>query len=127
MTRLRPKLGRLCRGLGYLAAGLLLIAPLAQAETDQLQKALTQTEASLRSLGQGDTQGAAAHAEAAKTHLDIAAREARGQTLQDLKACATRLKEAEQLARKVQTAKAQAAAEKARDSLKQWVQVDQNQ
>ena len=54
----------------------LLSQPAVQADTDQLQSALIQTEASLKSLEQGDTPGAAAHAEAARSHLEIAAHDA---------------------------------------------------
>ena len=58
----------------------LLLTQPTQADFDQLPIALIQTEASLKSLEQGGTQGAAAHAEAARSHVEIAARDATGQT-----------------------------------------------
>jgi hypothetical protein len=121
MTRQRPNPGRLSRCLVTLAIDLLLLAPLAQADTDQLQKALIQTEASLKSLEQGDAQGAAAHAEAAKMHVDVATRESKGRTRVQMRACRKQLSNAEQLSRKHQTGKAKIAAGKARNSLKQWL------
>jgi hypothetical protein len=104
----------------FLTAGLLLIGPLVQADTDQLQKALIQTEATLMSLDQGDAQVAAAHAAAARTHLEIAARDATGQTIRDMSACQKQLKEAEQRSKKDQRDEARVAATKARDRLQQW-------
>lgn len=110
---------RLNRCLGALVVGLLLLAPPAQADTDQLQKALTQTEASIESLTKGDAQEAAVHAEAAKMHLDIAARDSKGITLQKMELCKNQLSNAEQLSRKNQPKKAKFAAGKALIGLKQ--------
>lgn len=103
-----------------LTACLLLTQYPVQADNDQLQKALIQTEATLMSLDQGDAQVAAAHAAAARTHLEIAARDATGQTLRDMSACQKQLKEAEQRSKKDQRDKATVAATKARDRLQQW-------
>jgi hypothetical protein len=97
---------------------LLLIQPLALARSDQVHKALMQAEASLRSLDQGDTQGAAAHAEAAQSHVDIALRDTTGESLQRLKGCKTKLQETQQEANKDRISKAKASAIKARDDLK---------
>jgi hypothetical protein len=97
---------------------LLLIQPLALARSDQVHQALMQAEASLRSLDQGDTQGAAAHAEAAQSHVDIALRDTTGESLQRLKGCKTKLQETQQEANKDRISKAKASAIKARDDLK---------
>ena len=97
---------------------LLLIQPLALARSDQVHKALMQAEASLRSLDQGDTQGAAAHAEAAQSHVDIALRDTTGESLQRLKGCKTKLQETQQEANKDRISEAKASAIKARDDLK---------
>lgn len=99
----------------------LLPQPAVQADNDQLQSALIQTEASLKSLEKGDTQGAAAHAEAARSHVEIAAREVSGQTLRDISACHKQLKEAEQRLKNDQKEKAKVVASQARDLLKGWV------
>jgi hypothetical protein len=102
----------------------LLPQPAVQADTDQLQSALIQTEASLKSLEEGDTPGAAAHAEAARSHVEIAARDATGQTLRDLTTCQKQLKDAEQRAKNDQRNKAKVAATQAREMLKGWVKPD---
>ena len=107
-----------------LAACLLLIQYPLQADTDQLAKALIQTEASLKSLEQGDTPGAAAHVEAARTHVEIAVRDSTGQTLRDLATCQKKLKDAEQRAKNDQRNKAKVAATQAREMLKGWVKSD---
>ena len=122
MTRQIPNPGRLNRYLGTLAAGLLLLAPPAQANTDQLQKALIQTEASLKSLDQGDSQGAAAHAEAARTHVEIASRGARGSLKNDLNTCRSRLKDVERQSRVGHPQRARAAAQQANGKLKKLQQ-----
>jgi hypothetical protein len=122
MTRQRPNPVRLSRCLGTLATGLLLLAPLAQADTDQLQKALIQTEASLKSLEQGDAQGAAAHAEAARTHVEIASREARGSLKNDLNTCRSRLKDVERDARAGHPNRARTAARQAESHLQKLQQ-----
>ena len=103
--------------------GLLLSTP-TPADTDQLPMALIQTEASLKSLEQGDTPGAAAHAEAARSHVEIAARDATGQTLRDLTTCQKQLKDAELRAKNDQRNKAKVAATQAREMLKGRVKSD---
>ena len=102
-------------------AGLLLMSPLVQSDSDQLHLALVQIKASLNSLDLGDAQGAIAHAEAAQSHVDIAAREATGNTLRDLKGCKTNLKETQQQAAQNNISKARTSASKAGDSLRKMI------
>lgn len=97
---------------------LLLIQPLALARSDQVHKALMQAEASLRSLDQGDNKGAAAHAEAAQSHVDIALRDATKTSLQELKGCKVKLQETQQDSNQNRLSKAKASATKARDGLR---------
>jgi len=97
---------------------LLLIQPPVLARSDQVHKALMQAEASLRSLDQGDTQGAAAHAEAAQSHVDIALRDATKTSLQELKGCKVKLQETQQDSNQNRLSKAKASATKARDGLR---------
>jgi hypothetical protein len=104
---------RLC-----LALCLLLIQPFAQAGSNQLKMALMQTEATLRSLDQDDIQGAVAHVEAARSHVDIATRDAAGNILKDLMGCKIKLQETQRQAERNNTDKSKAAAIRARDDLK---------
>lgn len=82
-------------------------------DSDQLQLALIQTEASIKSLDQGDAPAAAAHAEAARSHIDIARREAQGSLKNTLNTCQSRLKETERQSREGHPKAARTAAEQA--------------
>ena len=100
-----------------LPACLLLMTGLVRAGSDQLQKALVQTQASLQSLDQGDAQGAAAHAQAARSHVEIATRNAKGQTQREMNACIALLRETEQFSGENESEKAKVSGLKAAGKL----------
>lgn len=67
----------------------------AQAGSDQLEKALGLTVANMQSLELGYARGAANNAEAARIHVEIAARDARGSFATQLNTCQSWLRDVE--------------------------------